>query len=67
VDDAEFAAEFELVAALPEPLIGPSGVIIPLLLAAAALLGVVTLFSAMLLLELPVVEPLLLEFWANAA
>jgi len=67
-DFAEFAAEFGSVAELSEPLDDAEGdVIPPLLLAAAALLGVAALFGAMLLFELPVVEPLLPESWANAA
>jgi len=66
--DAEFEAEFGLAAELSEPLIGPDGVVIPLLLLAAAPPpGVAAMFGAMPLLELPVVEPLVSELWANAA
>jgi len=63
----EFAAALGLAAELSEPLIGPEGVVIPLLLLAEALLpGVAAVFGAMLLLELLVVEPLVPESWANA-
>ncbi len=65
---AGFAAELGLVAELSEPLTGPEGEVIPpLLLVAAPLLGLAALFGAMLLLELPAVEPLVPESWANAA
>jgi hypothetical protein len=67
LDDAELAAEFGLAAELSEPPFGPEGAAIPvLLLAAAPLLGVTSLFGAVPVLELPVVEPMVPEFWANA-
>ena len=66
-----FAAELGLAAELSEPLTGPEGEVIPpllpLLSVAAPLLGLAALFGAMLPLELPAVEPLEPESWANAA
>ncbi len=53
---AGLAAEFGLVAELAEPLTGPDGDVIPPLLSVAAP-GLASLFGAMLLLELPAVEP----------
>jgi hypothetical protein len=40
---------------------------LPLLSVAEPLLGLVALFDPMVLLELPAVEPVALESWANAA
>ena len=54
---AGLAAELGLVAELAEPLTGPDGDVIPPLLSVAAP-GLASLFGAMLLLELPAVEPL---------
>lgn len=66
LDAVEFAAEFGSVAELAEPLIGPEGEMVPLLpTAAPALPGLGALFGAMAPLELPVVELLLPESWAN--
>ena len=63
-----FAAAVGLAAELSEPLTGPEGEVIPPLLSVAApLLGLVALFGATLLLELPAVEPLAPESWAKAA
>ncbi len=63
------ADEFGLVAELFDPLTGPAGEVIPLLLSVVApLLGPAALFGAMLLVELPAVELLAPPVsWANAA
>jgi hypothetical protein len=65
--EAGLAAEFGLAAELAEPLTGPEGEVALLPLSVAEpLLGLVALFDPMLLLELPAVEPVAPESWANA-
>jgi hypothetical protein len=64
---AELAAEAGLAAELSEAFAGSEGEVVPPLLAAGTSLpGLAALFGARALLELPAVELLVPESWANA-